>query len=866
MKSKLTMVLGLLVVFSMVLGACTTPTATPAPAVEPTAAPTEAAPVEQPTEAVAPTEAPTEVPASTRTGGWLDTIVFSAIPDAAPAVEQIQAGAVDMYAVSADDPTVFDAVKADSNLTYSTVYGSNNQLLFNTVACTDTTILNPFTNAKIREAMNWAVDRTYISEEIMSGLAIPKYTALSAAFADYARYADKMAEIELKYAYNFDKAKEVVDTEMPAMGAELGADGKWQYQGKPVTIIGLNRTEDARLEIGNYFGDQLEKLGFTVDRQDKTRTEAGPIWQGEPADCAFTYYTAGWIATAISRDDGNMFVQYNTGKMQAIPLFNDYTPSAELLAAADKLFTNDFANLDERAELFKTCLDLSMQESNWGLWVTDNLAYSPYSAKVSVASDLAGGIASAQLYPYTLRLVGQEGGEVKIAQSGILVQPWNPIAGSNWTDDAMIQRATMDWGTVYDPYTGLSLPKLVEKADVVVQEGLPVTASSDWVTLSTAAEIPVPDDAWVDWDAKNQVFITAAEKAAADPNWTATAKTKSTVYFIPDLYTKQTWHDGSPFTIGDVVNFMIMTFDLGKADSPIYDETLAPGVETFLTHFKGVKIVTQDPLVIETYDDLFYMDAENNVTSWFPAQYYPAGFQASGWAWHDLVGLSLADAASELAYSTDKAQAKKVEWGSLIAGPSLEIQAKYLDQAEAESYIPYAPTLGQYVTADEAATRYANLKAFYGEYGHFLLGTGPYFVSAVYPVEGSIVVSRYEPYPFLASQWSVFGAPKLVEVSVDGPVSVTIGEEATFDISVTTGGEPYLASEIASVTYIVFDAENNVVASEQAVNVEDGLYQAVLSPEITGKLTEGGSKLSVAVTSNVVSIPGFGTYEFVVTP
>ena len=862
MNKKLTILLGLLVSLSMILGACTTPTATPAPQQEATTAPTEAAPVEQPTEAVVPTEAPTEVPASTRTGGWLDQIVFSAIPDAAPAVEQIQAGAVDMYAVSADDPTVFDAVKADPDLTYATVYGSNNQLLFNTVACSDTTKLNPFTNVKIREAMNWAVDRTYISEEIMSGLAIPKYTALSSAFADYARYADKMAEIEIKYGYNLDKAKEVVDTEMVAMGAELGADGKWQYQGKPVTIIGLHRTEDARLEIGNYFADQLETLGFTVDRQNKTRTEAGPIWQGTPSDCGFTYYTAGWISTAISRDDGNMFIQYNTGQMQAIPLFNEYTPSAELLDVATKLFTNNFANMDERAELFKTSLDLSMQESNWGLWVTDNLAYSPYSNKVSVASDLAGGIASAQLYPYTLRLVDQEGGEVKIAQSGIMVQPWNPIAGSNWTDDAMIQRATMDWGTVYDPYTGLSLPKLVEKADVVVQEGLPVASSSDWVTLSTAAEIPVPEDAWVDWDAANQVFITAAEKFPEG----VTAKTKSTVYYIPDLYTTQTWHDGSPFTIGDVVNFMIMTFDLGKADSPIYDETLAPGVETFLTHFKGVKIITTDPLVIETYDDFYALDAENNVTTWFPSQYYPAGFQASGWAWHDLVGLSLADAAGELAYSTDKAQAKEVEWGSLIAGPSLETQAKYLDQAATDNYIPYAPTLSQYITADEATARYTNLKAFYGEYGHMLLGTGPYFVSAVYPVEGSIVVSRFESYPFLASQWSVFGAPKLVEVSVEGPVSVTIGEEATFDITVTTGGEPYPAAEIASVSYIVFDAENNVVASDQAVNVEDGLYSAVLSPEITGALVEGGSKLSVAVTSNVVSIPGFGAYEFVVTP
>ncbi len=864
MNKKLTLIFGLLVCLSMVLGACAAPTATPEPQQEATEVPTEAV-VEEPTEEVV-VEEPTAEPVeevSDRMGGWVDSVVFTGIEESDAAVEQLQAGEIDMYAVSSEDATVFETVKNDPAEKYATVYGSNNQLLFNTVACTDTTILNPFTNAKIREAMNWAVDRNYISEEIMGGLAKPKYTALSSAFADYARYAAKMAEVEAKYAYNFDLAKEVVDAEMPAMGAELGADGKWMYQGKPVTIIGLHRTEDKRLEIGNYFADQLELLGFTVDRQDKNRTEAGPIWQGEPADCGFTYYTAGWISTAISRDDGNMFVQYNTGKMQAIPLFNEYQPSEELLTAADKLFTNDFTDFAEREELFNTSLDLSMAESNWGLWVTDNLAFSPYSAKLSGAYDLAGGFASAQLLPYTLRFDGEEGGTVKIAQSGILVQPWNPIAGSNWTDDAMIQRFTMDWGTVYDPYTGLTLPKLVEKAEVQVETGLPVVdnAADDWLTLTTADEIPVPEDAWVDWDAENQVFVTAAEKY---PEGT-TAKTKSTVYYISDLYAKQTWHDGSPFTIADIVNYMILTFDLGKPESAIYDETLAPGVDTFLTHFKGVKIVSQDPLIIETYDDQYYLDAENNITSWFPAQYLPAGFQASGWAWHDLVGAELAEANSELAFSTDKAQALEVEWTSLIAGPSLETQMTYLDQAAAESYIPYAATLGQFVTAEEADARYANLKAFYEAHGHILLGTGPYIIDQVYPVEGSISLVRNENYAFPASMWSGFGEPKLATVTVEGPVSVTKGEEAAFDVTIDANGEAYPSAEIASVAYIIFDAENNVVATGEAENTGEGLYQVVLDADATSALTVGGSKISVAVTSSVVSIPAFGEYEFVIS-
>jgi hypothetical protein len=65
--------------------------------------------------------------------------------------------------------------------------------------------------------------------------------------------------------------------------------------------------------------------------------------------------------------------------------------------------------------------------------------------------------------------------------------------------------------TVPDPYTGLALPLPVDRAEVVVQEGLPVFKTLDWVDLSFEPEIVVPADAWADWDAAAQQFITVAE-------------------------------------------------------------------------------------------------------------------------------------------------------------------------------------------------------------------------------------------------------------------------------------------------------------------------------------------------------------------
>jgi len=870
MKQKLFGLLSLAVVLAMVLGACTpaaqvtqeAPAATEAPAAP---AATEAPAAPEATEAPAAPEAtevpaPVEEPVSDRTGGWLDTVVFSAIPDAGPAVEQLKAGVIDMYPVSADDSAAFEDVKSDPNLKYATIYGSNNQMLFNATQCADPAKFNPFAVQEIREAMNWATDRNYIAQEIMDGLAAPKYTALTSAYADYSRYASKMSEIETKYAYDLDKAKAAVDAAMTDQGFEKNADGKWEKDGNVATVIVLIRTEDARLEIGNYFANQLEELGFATDRQEKTRGDAAPIWQQtEPSECQFMVYTAGWISTAISRDDGNMFIQYNTGTMQNLPAMNEYAPSERLVEIEDKLYTNDFADFAERGELFEEALDLSMQESWWGIWISDNTAFSPFSSEVVGAYDLAGGFASAQLFPYTARFEGQEGGELKIAQSGILVSPWNPIAGSNWTDDAGVQRWTEDFGAVYNPYTGLLMPKLIASADVSVLAELPIAQQADsWVNLEKVDSIEVPADAWYDWDAANQKWITVGE---AFPEGT-TAKTKSVVTYRPELW-DTTWHDGTPFTIADIVFGMIMQFDGAKAESKRYDESLTPDYDALMTHFKGVRITSTDPLTIETYDDLFALDAENNITSWYPSYYY--GFQGGMINMQSLVGAMLAEENGELALSSSKSTDKQVEYTSLIAGPSLEVQKTWLDQAIADQYIPFAPTMSEFITAEEAVQRYNNMVAWYEAHNHLFIGTGPYFVDQVFPVEGTITLKRYEDYIFPANEFSVFAEPKLAAVAIDGPTTVVAGEEAAFDLTVTANDEPYPTAELASVSYILFNADGTQAGTGEAEAVADGQWQIVLPADVTSTLQDGTAKLSVVVSSNIVSIPTFTTYEFVVT-
>jgi peptide/nickel transport system substrate-binding protein len=216
-----------------------------------------------------------------------------------------------------------------------------------------------------------------------------------------------------------------------------------------------------------------------------------------------------------------------------------------------------------------------------------------------------------------------------------------------------------------------------------------------------------------------------------------------------------------------------------------------------------------------------------------------------------------------LAFSAAKAEEKGVEWMSYIAGPSLEKLKNELDKSVAENYIPFPKMMGQYVTADEATARWANLTKWYKEQGHFWLGTGPFYLDKAFPVEQTLTLSRFDAFPDTADKWSRFGAPMIAVAEVDGPGQVKIGDEATYDVYITFEGNPYPNANLAEVKFLLFDAKGVLATSGAATAVEDGHYTVVLSKDVTTKLESGSNKLVVAISSNVVSIPTFAKYEFV---
>ena len=650
--------------------------------------------------------------------GWLDEIVFIPEDDKAKVVDMLIKGDVHAYFIDISEPELYKKIRETPELTYNFSYGLYYELTFNPVGPTyGEGELNPFSNPKIREAINYIIDRDYIVDEIMGGLGVPKFVPLSKGLPEYQRFKDFITELEEKYAYDFEKGNQTIFEEMKKMGAEL-IDGKWYYNDKPVVIKFIIRTEDARKDIGDYVADQLEALGFTVERMYMTRTEASPYWiRGDPAEGKWTLYTGGWITTAVSRDDSDNFDFFYTPRGLPVPLWQAYKPAPEFDEVARRLAEKDFKDLEERSELMKKALELCLKDSV-RVWLVDQIAVWAKRKEVSLLSDLAAGFA-ADIWPFAAKFTEKTGGSLRIANAEVIVDPWNPVAGSDWTYDMVIQAATLSPDFVMDPITGLQVPIRVYSANAFIRKDLPTfpnpEETGDWLNTTYLPVVLVPADAWYAWDVKEQRWITAGEAGVR------AALARIRVNFS-DIVGKLRYHDGSTFNVADFLLPYILRFERADNASPLYDEGWVPGFSLWRQQFVALKIVSERPFVVDVWVNYTALDVE-----------YIVDFAV---IWNDIpwyvyaIGI-LAETEQKLAFSSDKAAKLDVDWMNYIGGPSLKILEEMLSKAEDTGYIPFESFLSKYITKEQAKEAYSLLRKWYNEHGHFWVGAGPYYLDKV---------------------------------------------------------------------------------------------------------------------------------------
>ena len=790
-------------------------------------------------------------------GPWVDEIRFESGFEEAILFDKMKKGEMHLYIKDWTDVDLLEQIKVTPELHYATSFGLFYELTFNPVGPTfpKTGKFNPFSNPKIREAMNMLVDRNYIVDELMKGLAKPKILPIVSAFPDYGRLAETAVLLESKYKHDPDKAKEIIFKELEEMGAE-SVGGKWNYDGEVVTLKMLIRTEDQRKEIGDYVSDLLEGLGFETDRMYRTSAEAAPIWLfGDPADGEFHIYTGGWISTVITRDDADNFAYYYTDMGLPFPLYMAYENDPKFYEAAHKLDSGDWTTWEERMELMRKCAVWALEDSA-RVFLVDQLAPFVRRTDIDVAFDLAGGYAN-PIWALTIKLKDKVGGVLTAGSAEILVQPWNPEAGTNWLYDSIVLGAVREpYSHIYNPYTGLHMPLRMQSVTMEVQRGVPTSSSSDWLTVSFVDRVEVPTDAWYGWDVDKKEFITA-------PAGT-TAKCKVVVNF-GDCIGEVKYHDGSVMSMADWIVPMIIDFEQADPDSDIYDESSLPEFESEMGQMKGMRIISEIPLMIEYYTDFNTREAEY-IYEFVTDRVGINNDRYPQLPWHAMAIGIMAEEKGLLAFSADKAEELNLEWMNYLGGPSKAILEDMLDEAIDTGYVPFEDFVKDYLTTEEITTRYQNLKNWYNEKDHFWVGTGPFYLDQVDFVGHSAVIKAFRDYTFKADKFLGIAEPPIPEASIVVPENIIPGLGTVITYDLTYKGEPYPNDRIELAKYMVLDSAGNMVTVGEAEPVEEGKWLIGLDSTETARMSAGSYELITIALSKDVAMPGVLETPFLVLP
>ena len=755
-------------------------------------------------------------------GPYLDKILFIHVSDPDKALKMIESGDMQLWLWPLSTKESIDYAEKSPKIGLVSAWSGCYDLFINPLDTRKTAgQFNPFSIRTVREAFNRYVDRKFIVDTIMGGFGVPQWTVIPPKFPDYVRNYVAMKTIEKEYSYNPDVARDTIFNALYNAGAQY-VNGKWYYNGKPITVKIVIRIEDARKQIGEYIADLLEKLGFTVDRIYSPAAKAIPlVYGGDPRKYEWTIYTEGWAYLAIpAYDDEDAYYMYTSPWTGTV--FDYYRPSPILQDLATKLLKAEYKDLVQRSEWLIKVNKLGVEDSVriWLVW--QETPFPKSSNLVNVSYDLIGG-AWSFFTLRTARYANKIGGEAKVGNRVMFTSAYNPVGGLSWLYDVLIAQNVYDVGVYSHPHTG---------------EYIPVRANFTVVTKGPSGKLTVPSDA-----------ITFNPKTMT---WSKVGTGVTSASAVTFTYVLGKWQDGSDITMTDILYSIAHALRLCNPSDPIYDpDAITPGLELFNATFRGVKVLGPNKLVV-------YLDY------WHPDKTFIA-YRADVWPilpWEVDVIMDDAVAHKKLAWTDARAEEWGVPWLDLTKGRSLPILESIFKNMSSVNYIP--TEIKQWVTASDAKARWSALGDFYSKYNNFFDSNGPFIISKVDTVGKMVELTAFRQYPFKANHWDFLVTPKVPSVAITAkPSQVIPGLAASINVTVTLKGTPYSKVELKA---LLVNAKGVTVMEIAPTEIAPGRFAFKLSSEDTAKLVPGIYSFIVVAVGEEAALPIVKTTQLVVIP
>ena len=763
-------------------------------------------------------------------GPYIDQARFIQRADENLALEEVKSGSLDMYFFPIPYESANDARNDPRLEVYDTTAGSLG-FLVNPAPAADPGILNPFQFKEVRYALNYLIDRDFVVNEILKGYGSPLIDPFGIYSPEYLNIIDTVESFGFRY--NPSLASSMISEAMIASGA-TNVDGKWVFNGNPVTIKLFMRQDDPKKEsMGELVASQLENIGFTIQRDYGDLNKANIVVYGsDPKNLQWQLYTEEFAGSRA-------FVKYNPiipAQMYAPwlsrmpgslnPSYWNYQNSS-LDEISQKIAFFNFTSEEERNQLVGDAVKMGIQESV-RIFVAQKT--DPFVASANVqglVNDFGAGITS----KYSLldaRSAGNGNISLDIGVKQIHQGSWNTITGVQDLYSASIHSLIADAATFRHPYTG----------EVV-------SFRSPWREINTEGpigKIDVPSDV-IKWNQTLQQWVQAGEGSTAI----------SKVTFTP-LYSN--WHHGIPMDVSDMMYADYFTYEWGTNTGPgdrTVDPEFTPAASEALKLSKGSRYIT--PNNIESYIDIWHYDEKEIAGS--------GAFFATE-PWEILAASERIVMDGRLAYSRSEAQAKGVEWYDPIVREHADMIKAELQTMKNEQFVP--PALRDIITVEDAIKRYDASSSWIENHGHAIIRNGAFYLENFNVAGGTITINAFRDssYPFEVGHWSKYELPRVADISsVNVPRIVAMGQSTPIRISIDVGGQP---SSNVTVNYFVSNKDGIVVARGQAQPESVGQFAITLTSEVTAKLSAGPNQIRIFATSNEALRPDISSSTILAVP
>ena len=753
---------------------------------------------------------------SNGTGAYIGGVRFIQYLDDNVALEELKSGNLDTYYFRIPLEAASEIKNIPSLKEYNKLSGSFG-LLLNPASSNDSGTLNPFSLRDVRYAMNYLIDREFVVDEILKGLGTPLLSPFGIFSTEYFNVIDALESSGLRY--NPRLADQIITAAMSKVGA-LKEDGKWVFNGKPVGISILMRSDNQPLRsVGELVASEMEKAGFTVKRNYGDLNKANTVVYGsDPQDLGWNIYTEAFGGTGG-------FVKYNPvipsqmyapyfGNMpgQQNPAFWNYENDTIDKMTQRIQFLN-FTSEKERNSLVRNATDLGVQEA---VRIFIAQLVDPYVASsglTGLVNDFGAGISSK--FSLINARTQDPSNTLDIGVKQIYQGAWNGVGGCSDQYCRDISSALSDPGTFRDPYTG----------EVI-------TMRTPWLNITTKGpleKLVVPNDS-MNWDPISE-------------QWTGPGKnnTAFTVVKYDNLYSN--WHNGIPMMPADLLYPQYFVFEWGKDTGDPADLTNDPeymaGVEPGLPLIKGIRFINNQ--TVESYVDQWHFDDKELAGT--------AGVWA-GEPWEITAASERLVTSGKAAFSRGEATSKDVPWLSLIVPSHAAMIRNELVAMKAEGFIP-AP-LRDFVSSEEAIDRYDATIKWIGTHNHAIIGNGPFYLDSYNP-EGRVITLkafRDSSYPFEKGHWSQYETPKVASIDkVASPRTIIAGQSPLkADVTVSVAGKP---TQNASVFYFISDKDGRtVVSGNTSISDGNGTYSIEIPANKTALLSTGPSIMKIFAVSD----------------